>query len=281
MLAIDSHHHLWNPFVGDFSWMTKAHAPINRQFTQDDLAPLLVEAKVSHTVLVQTWSSLEETEEFLNVAGATEFIAGVVGWMDLTEDVHGQIDRLMKHPDVSYLKAVRHQVHDEDDANWLMRPDVQQGLQVLEINGLAYDLLIRPREIPAAIACVMARPDMKFIVDHIAKPNIRDGWDVDWADQIAQLAKHRSHVWIKLSGMVTEADWAHWTPEDIRPYVAHVISLFGSDRVMVGSDWPVCTLASNYARTMDLVRECIADLPETDQSNILRDNAINVYDLKL
>jgi L-fuconolactonase len=281
MLAIDSHHHIWNPFVGDFSWMTREHDPINREFTPEDLIPLLAQARVSHTVLVQTWSSLEETEAFLTLAASNDFISGVVGWMDLTGDVSEQLTRLYAHPHRSFLKGVRHQVHNEDDANWLMQPNVQKGLRTLAASGLAYDLLIRPREIPAAISCVEALPDVKFIVNHIAKPRISEGWDKEWEAQITQLASHHENVWIKLSGLVTEADWGTWKPQDIRPYVERVLALFGTKRVMVGSDWPVCTLASSYSQTMDLVRDCITNYTPDEQSDILRNNAIRAYGLDL
>lgn len=279
MLAIDSHHHIWNPSVGDFSWMTKAHDPINREFTRDDLSLLLTEAQVDRTVLVQTWSSIEETERFLTLAGETEFIAAVVGWVDLTGNVPAQIDRLMAHPHAVYLKGLRHQVHDEVDANWLLRQDVQQGLQELQKHGLVYDLLIRTREIPAAISCVAQLPEMKFIVDHSAKPRIADGWDNEWDSQIEHLAQYRKNVWVKLSGLVTEADWENWKPEEIAPYVHRVIELFGTGRVMVGSDWPVCTLASDYAGTMNLVRDCLSDYSVEALSDVLRNNAIRAYGL--
>jgi len=281
MLAIDSHHHIWNPSVGDFSWMTKAHDPINREFTRDDLSVLLAEAKVDRTILVQTWSSIEETERFLTLAGETDFIAAVVGWVDLTGDVPAQLDRLLAHPHAAYLKGLRHQVHDEPDVNWLLRPDVQRGLKELEAFGLVYDLLIRPREIPTAISCIEMLPNLKFVVDHSAKPRICDGWDAEWDTQMERLAKHRQNVWVKLSGLVTEADWEAWKPEDIAPYVHRVIELFGTDRVMMGSDWPVCTLATDYANSMNLVRECLPTYSADAQSDVLRNNAIRAYGLEL
>jgi len=281
MLAIDSHHHIWDPSVGDFSWMTEAHEPINKEFTLDDLKPLLVDARISHTVLVQTWSSIEETEKFLSLAGRTQFIAGVVGWVDFEKNVVSQIQRLMAHPHSIYLKSLRHQVHDEPDANWLIDPQVLRGLAALREFGLAYDLLIRPREIPAAVDCVQRLPGQNFVIDHIAKPKISQGWDIEWADSISRLADFRDRVWIKLSGLVTEADWDNWSGADIAPYISRVIELFGSDRVMVGSDWPVCNLASNYIGAFDLVRACISEYDERDQEFIMRQSAVSAYNLEV
>ena len=281
MLAIDSHHHIWDPSVGDFSWMTEAHEPINKEFTLDDLKPLLVDARISHTVLVQTWSSIEETEKFLSLAGRTQFIAGVVGWVDFEKNVVSQIQRLMAHPHSIYLKSLRHQVHDEPDANWLIDPQVLRGLAALREFGLAYDLLIRPREIPAAVDCVQRLPGQNFVIDHIAKPKISQGWDIEWADSISRLADFRDRVWIKLSGLVTEADWENWSSADIAPYVHHVIELFGPERVMAGSDWPVCNLASNYIGAFELVRASISEYDERDQEFIMRQSAVSAYNLEV
>ncbi len=281
MIAIDSHHHIWDPSVGDFSWMTEAHEPINKKFMLDELKPLLINARISHTVLVQTWSSLEETEKFLSLAGETEFIAGVVGWVDFKKNVGPQIERLMAHPHSIYLKSLRHQVHDEPDENWLVDSQVLSGLAVLREYGLAYDLLIRPREIPAAADCIQRLPDQNFIIDHIAKPKISQGWDIEWAHSISCLADFRDRVWIKLSGLVTEADWDNWSSADIAPYVNHVIELFGPERVMAGSDWPVCNLASNYVEALDLVRRCISDYDKHDQECIMRHSAVSAYNLDI
>ena len=281
LLAIDSHHHIWNPSVGDFSWMTAAHKPINREFTLDDLKPLLLEARISHTILVQTWSSLEETEKFLSLAGQTEFIVGVIGWVNFKENVVPQIDRLMAHPHATYLKGLRHQVHDEPDKNWLINSQVLRGLATLREYGLTYDLLIRPREIPAAVSCIERLPGQTFVIDHIAKPKISQGWDVDWEDAISRLADFRDRVWIKLSGLVTEADWKNWSYADIAPYVRRVIELFGPERVMAGSDWPVCNLASDYSGAIDLVRTCISEYNGHDQECIMRNSAVSAYSLDL
>lgn len=279
MFAIDSHHHVWDPAKNNLSWMGEEHAPINKVFTADDLEPLLKAAGVSHTVLVQTWSSVEETVSFLQLAEKTGFIAGVVGWIDLAAEAGVQLDQLKVLPGAKYLKGIRHQVHDEADPNWLMRTDVQKALSKIAERGLVYDLLIRPRELAAAAACVEAQPELRFVIDHIAKPRIAAGWDQEWEVGIAQLAQNKDRVWIKLSGMVTEADWANWSASDITPYIDHVIDLFGADRIMMGSDWPVCTLAAEYGTTLDLVRSAIANLSAEDQEKVLRTSAIKAYKL--
>lgn len=279
---IDSHHHFWDPSQGDYSWMGPQHAPINRVFAPDDFRPSLAAAGIGKTILVQTWSSFEETERFLALADNTDFIVGVVGWVDLTApDVAEKLDALLARPDGQWLVGIRHQVHDEDDANWLLRDDVKRGLHAVEERGLVYDLLIRPRELDAALQTVAAFPGLRFVVDHIAKPEIAaNGFDV-WAKNFNAFSAHRDHVWCKLSGMVTEADWAQWQPSDIAPYINEVIRVFGPDRCMFGSDWPVCLLAASYVQTVDLVRNALDTLSNEDRNAILSNSAIEAYRLNL
>ena len=260
--------------------MTPAHEPINRVFAPEDLSPLLEEAGVDGTVLVQTWSSKEETKEFLSVAGSTQFVKGVVGWVDLTAETVGKdLDSLLLSLDGVFLKGIRHQVHDESDPNWLQRPDVLDALLQLRNRDLVFDLLIRPREIPAALHAAGHASDMRFVVDHIAKPDIAADEFDDWSKKMRPFASMRDHVWCKLSGMVTEADWANWESADYTRYINRVLEIFGTDRVMVGSDWPVCTLATNYKSTLAVVRNAIADLSYDEQVKILRTNAIDAYKL--
>lgn len=280
--AIDSHHHFWDPKLGDYSWMTSAHRPINRIFTPNDLAPELAKAGVSDSILVQTWSSTEETERFLALAQASTFVQGVVGWVDLTApDVGEVLDELLARPDGHWLKGIRHQVHDEADANWIRREDVMRGLSEVERCGLVYDLLIRPRELPASHEVVTAFPNLRFVIDHIAKPQIAENGYVSWDENIAPFSDSRDHVWCKISGLVTEDDWESRNDNRLRPYMQRVLSIFGAERVMYGSDWPVCLLAGEYGRTLSLLREEIAQRSEADQYAILRGNAIEAYRLDL
>ena len=191
--TVDSHHHFWDTRSGRFEypWMTGAAATLDGAYGPDELRPLLARAGIERSVLVQTISSVEETELFLTIADRIDFVAGVVGWVDLTSPSVGEmIDRLRDRPDGRWLKGIRHQVHDEDDPDWLLRPDVQRGLRAVGDAGLVYDLLIRPRELPATLALVAGLPGIRFVVDHIAKPPIADSELDPWAGHMRRLAQH-------------------------------------------------------------------------------------------
>ena len=277
--AIDAHHHFWDPEKGEYPWMTGPVLPIRRVFTPDDMRPLLAPAGVQKTILVQTWSSFAESQSFLALAEATDFIAGVVAWVDLSApDVGSELDALLAGPGGKWLVGIRHQVHDEADPRWLCRPDVRRGLQAVQARGLVYDLLIRPREMPAALETVRVLPGLRFVIDHIAKPEIAKDGFARWA-RLMQPFGPETHVCCKLSGMVTEADWPSWKPEHIAPYIAEVLQIFGPARCMMGTDWPVCLLASDYQRTVDLVRNAIAGLAESDQRAVLWGAAADAYRL--
>lgn len=277
---IDAHHHFWNPREADYPWMAPdALAPIRRPFGPQDMAPLIAAAGITRTVLVQTRSDMEETRTFLGHAQDNAFIAGVVGWVDLTgPDVAGAVRQLRRAPGGAFLKGIRHQAHDEDDADWLARPDVIAGIAAVGHEGLAYDLLVRERELPAAIRCIDANPNVRFVLDHMAKPRIAEGAMEPWNSLMAELAA-RPNVWCKVSGLVTEADWGRWTPQDLAPYVARVIALFGSERLIFGSDWPVCLLAADYARVVLTAEELLAPLGEYGRTRVFGGNAAQVYQL--
>jgi L-fuconolactonase len=278
--AIDAHHHFWDPDRGDYPWMTGPVMPIHRIFTPEDLPPSLAPAGVAKTILVQTWSSFDESHAFLDLAETTDFIAGVVAWVDLTAPhVGSQMDALLAAKAGKWLVGIRHQVHDEPDPRWLCRPDVRRGLAEVAARGLVYDLLIRPREIPAALETVRALPGLRFVIDHIAKPEIARNGFAAWSSLMQPFCAE-PHVWCKLSGMVTEADWTNWTPAQITPYIAEVLRIFGPTRCLMGSDWPVSLLAADYGSTISLVRAEIAELPEADQRAVLWDCAAEVYRLR-
>lgn len=278
---IDTHHHVWDPATTDYPWMTEDLAAIRRRFDADDLLAVTGPAGVTGTVLVQTRHSFAESQEFLALADDTDIILGVVAWVDLTAaDVAERIAELRAGKGGAYLVGIRHQVHDEADENWLLREDVQRGLAVVQAQGLAYDLLLRPRELPAAIAAVRALPQMRWVLDHIAKPEIAQGGWQPWADLVRELADASPTCWVKLSGMATEADWDGWTTDDLKPYAKHVIDAFGPGRCMIGSDWPVCLLAASYERVMDTARALIAHLPDEDQHAIALTNPVAAYRLK-
>jgi L-fuconolactonase len=245
------------------------------------LRPLLTAAGVDATVLVQTVPSVPETREFMETAAATDFVAGVVGWVDLTDPaVADTLAELRSQPNGRTLVGIRHQVHDETDAEWLLRPDVQRGLAAVRDAGLAYDILVRPRELPAALATANALPDMRFVIDHIAKPPIASGEFDAWS-ALMEPFRPLTHVSCKLSGMITEARWADWTPSDLRPYVHRAVDIFGTGRVMYGSDWPVCLLAGSYGAVKSALEEALPPLSPDEWTNVFGGNATRIYGLDI
>jgi len=279
-LVIDGHQHFWDPADGSCGWMTEDYAAIRRVFSPDDLRPALAEAGVDRTILVQTWHSLDETRAFLATASRTDFVAGVVGWVDLTDpQVAATLAELKAGPEGRYLVGIRHLVHNEADPNWLLREDVQRGLVAVAEAGLAYDLLLKEPQIPAALETVERHPAMRFVIDHIAKPRIRQGAMEPWAELMQGFRAHRDHVWCKLSGMVTEADWRHWKSQDLQPYVDEVLSIFGPSRCVFGSDWPVCLVAADYQSVKHTLVECLSGLTEEEQSQVFGASAVEAYRL--
>ncbi|GAB2558512.1 amidohydrolase family protein [Kribbella endophytica] len=279
MSRVDAHHHVWDLGVRKQSWMVgSAMDPIRRDFLVDDLAPLAAAADVTQTVLVQTVGLAAETPEFLAVASSNDLVAGVVGWVDLTaDDVEDALAGLLGRPDGQWLKGIRHQVHDEPDVEWLNRPDVRRGLAVVAEAGLAYDLLTKAPHLPAAVETVRALPELSFVVDHISKPVI--GEDLEpWATGLRDLAAE-PNVTCKLSGMVTEASWADWKVADLKPYADVVLEAFGPDRVMFGSDWPVCLLAATYGQVVDAAEQLTAGLTTAERNQIFAETARRTYHL--
>lgn len=280
-MIVDAHHHFWDPATADYPWLTDELAPIRRAFGPDDLAPLVVAAGIDATVLVQTRSSVEETEAFLAIADRSPFVRGVVGWVDLRDPaVDETIARLRAGPGGDRLVAIRHQVHDELDPDWLGRDDVRRGIAAVGRAGLAYDLLVRARELPAAQRTVAALPNVRFIVDHLAKPAIRNGTDPAWDDAVGAF-RGLPNVWWKLSGLVTEADWQAWRPEDLQPFVDRVLAVAGPERLLVGSDWPVCLLVAPYDVVLATARSLIAGLSPSEQAAIFGETAVAVYRLEV
>jgi L-fuconolactonase len=243
------------------------------------MRPLLDDANITGTVLVQTVSDEDETREFLQVAGSTPFVRGVVGWVDLTSPTVGEaLDALLADDNGRFLVGIRHQVHDEPDPNWLCREDVRRGLRAVADRGLSYDLLVRARELPAAVATVKTLPELNVVVDHIAKPMIAVGTDGLWAMWMSALAPC-PNVMVKLSGMITEADWAAWTPNDLRPFIASVYRWFGPDRVMFGSDWPVCLLAGTYQSVIGGLTAAMGTLSAAESAALFGGTAHAFYHL--
>jgi len=276
-MRIDAHHHFWKLGRYDYSWLGPDLKAIYRDFGPDDLAPLLARHRIDRTVLVQTISSLDETKWFLSLTRQYAFIAGVVGWVDLKDPRVGDtLDELLASRG---LVGIRHQVHDEPDVNWLLRPDVQRGLGELARRGLPYDLLIRPPHLAASLQVARNFSSMPLVVDHSAKPRIAQGGWADWAGGLAALAQC-PNVWCKLSGLITEANWASWQPTDLKPYLDHVLATFGPERVLFGSDWPVCLLAGSYDRVVAALETGLSHLSATEREMIFGANAVRLYQLK-
>lgn len=277
---IDAHQHFWDPARYSYPWMAgDAMDPVRRAFAPDDLRGTLGEEQIDGTVLVQTLSSAQETREFLHLAAATAFVHGVVGWVDLTSPgVADDLDALLDGPAGRWLIGLRHQVHDEPDPDWLARADVRRGLAAVQARGLTYDLLIRPRELPAAVDTVRNFPGLQFVLDHIAKPRIADGRDDPWSQRMPALAA-QPNVAVKLSGMVTEADWATWSVPALRPFVSKVVEWFGVRRLMFGSDWPVCLLAGSYHAVLAGLIAALPAMSPAELDQVLGMNALRTYQL--
>lgn len=279
-MRVDAHHHLWDLSVRDQDWITGPELqPLRRDFGVADLAPQARAAGVDRTVLVQTVTVPEETPEFLALAAESELIAGVVGWTDLTRpDAADELARLRELPGGRHLKGIRHQVQGEPDPNWLLRPDVRDGLVAVAEAGLVYDLVVLPHQLPACVRAAAEHPELTFVLDHLGKPPIATGELRPWATAVRALAALPNTV-CKLSGMVTEADLAKWTVDGLRPYADTVLDAFGPGRLMFGSDWPVCTLAASYAQVVDVAEELTGALGAEERAEVFGGTATRVYRL--
>lgn len=277
-VLIDAHHHLWDPAQGEYPWLTGRFAPLRREYTPADLVPELTAHDVLATVVVQVRADVRETVDLLALTTRHPFLAGVVGWVDLTSaQVGRQLEALRTGYAGQRLVGVRHDVSSEPDPGWLLRTDVQRGLDAVADAGLAFDLEVTPRELAAAARVAAAHPDLRFVLDHLGKPPVAAGGSALWRRGFAELAA-LGNVWCKLSGLVTEADWARWTDADLAPYLAAAAARFGPGRLLFGSDWPVCTLAASYGQVLAAVRR---SLPPPDLEKIFWLNASTVYRLDL
>ncbi len=280
-MRVDAHQHLWDLAVRDQPWLFEEAGlePLRRTFTVEELSRAARPAGVEATVLVQTVTEAGETPDLLALAAEQELIAGVVGWVDLeADDVPGALAVLRELPGGDRLVGIRHQVQGEPDPEWLCRADVRRGLRAVADAGLAYDLLTIPVQLPAAIETARALPDLQFVVDHLSKPPIASGEREPWTTQMRALAEH-DNVACKLSGMVTEADWATWDVADLRPYAETVLGAFGAQRVMFGSDWPVCLVAASYAAVVGAAEELTASLSPAERADVFAGTARRIYGL--
>ncbi len=276
-MRIDSHQHFWHYSPTEHTWMSDSMSAIRRDFLPEDLQPLLASLSFNGCIAVQARQSLEETRWLLELADRYSSIKGVVGWVDLcSPELPSQLEQFANHPK---LVGVRHVVQDEPDDEFMLRPEFRRGIAQLREFDLTYDLLLFPKHLPAAVRLVEEFPDQPFVLDHIAKPSIAQGLISPWREDLQRLAQFRN-VSCKLSGMVTEAQWKQWKPGDFHPYLDTVSEAFGSDRLMIGSDWPVCLLSSDYASTMQLVIEYIQQFPEEAQAAILGGNCARFYGIE-
>lgn len=277
-MLIDAHQHFWMYDPEEYGWIDDSMGVIRRDFLPEDLAPELDKNRFSGSVAVQARQRLEETSWLLDLADRSEKILGVVGWVDLcSSDVRLQLESLALN---RKLVGVRHIVQSEPDDRFLMRTDFMRGISVLEEFDLAYDILIYAKHLPVTVEFVKQFPGQRFVLDHVAKPPIKAGNIESWADGIRRLAQS-PNVWCKLSGLVTEADWEHWSPEQITPCIDVAFQAFGPDRLMIGSDWPVCLVAGSYSRVMDLVKEYLKGHSAEISSAVLGGNAQRFWRLKV
>jgi L-fuconolactonase len=282
--VIDAHHHVWDLAVREQDWIhPETMAVIRRNFTVADLAGEALAAGVTATVLVQTVPVAAETPEFLAIAEHSPpgggLVAGVVGWVDLTApDVSDALAALQAAPGGERLVGIRHPVQSEPDPAWLNRGDVRRGLRAVADAGLAYDLLTLPHQLPAAIDTVRALPQLRFVLDHLSKPRIAERELAGWADDLRALAS-AGNVAAKLSGLVTEADADHWTVADLRPYAEVALETFGADRLMFGSDWPVCLLAASYQQVVAAAQELTDGLSPSERADVFGGAAERWYHL--
>ena len=277
MSIVDAHHHVWDLSVRDQPWISGPDmAPIRRSFSVADLRPLAQAAGVGATVLVQTVDVAAETPELLALAAADPQVAAVVGWTDLTSPaIADELARLAAGPGGGYLAGIRHQVQSEPDPDWLRRADVIRGLRAVAAAGLCYDLVVLPHQIPAASYAAAAVPGLVMILDHAGKPAVARGDLESWADAIRAFAA-RPNTLCKLSGLVTEAPPGTVTAAFV-PVSDTILNAFGPDRIMFGSDWPVCLLADGYARVLELARSLVAGLSEAERTAVFASTAIKAY----
>jgi L-fuconolactonase len=275
-MIIDSHQHFWQPGRFDYPWMNSSLGVLYRDYLPDQLEPILAQNGVSKTVLVQASNSMEESRWLLQLAADYPFIAGVVGWVDLmADDVDRQLDELTALPK---FKGVRHLVESEHADDWLVQPQVLRGLKRLSTYGVSYDLLVHTRHLKHIQKVVDACPGLKLVIDHMGKPPIASGEIETWRQELRQVAANEQ-INCKLSGLVTEANWTSWTTSDLRPYVDCALELFGSSRLLFGSDHPVCLLAASYERVLECFRELLNELSGDEQVKIFGGNAAQFYGL--
>jgi L-fuconolactonase len=278
--VVDAHQHLWNLEEGEYPWLTPEYGPLYRTFGPEELIPQLQQAGVDRTVLVQAADSYADTHSMLAVADRHDFVAGVVGWVPLNrpDEAAGALDRYQQHP---RFKGVRHLIHEEKDPDWVVQDAVFEGLQLLADRGLTFDIVaVLPRHLEHVPVLAGRVPQLRMVIDHLAKPPIKDrGWE-PWATLLRR-ASESPMVYAKVSGLNTAADWESWTADDLKRYVDHALECFGPSRLMFGGDWPVAILAGDYQKVWEETNRVLADLSETNRAAVLGDTANVFYRLGL
>ena len=273
-MQIDSHQHFWHYSPTEHTWMTSQMQVLKQDFLPGDLEPLLAGLHFEGCVAVQARQSLEETHWLLQLAARNAFIKAVVGWVDLrSQHLTSQLEQFVRH---RKFAGVRHVLQDEADDEFMLRPDFRRGIAQLQSFHLTYDLLLYPRHLKPAARLVEEFPQQPFVLDHLAKPGIANQLVSPWQEDLHQLAKF-PNVSCKLSGMVTEADWKRWKPDDLHRYLDIAVAAFGTGRLMIGSDWPVCTLAAEYAPAMQVVIDYVQQFSAQEQAAILGENCARFY----
>ena len=275
MVLIDSHQHFWRYSPAEYDWIDESMAAIRRDFLPEDLKREMDASGFHASVVVQVRQTLEETRWLLELARAHPFVAGVVGWVNLQSPT---IEEDLAQVSDPLLVGFRHIVQAEPD-DFMARPEFQRGIAALTARDLPYDVLVYARQIAAADALVSRHPNQRFLLDHLGKPDIRGGHYGDWRRDFDRLAA-RPNVWCKLSGLVTEAHWLRWTPGQLRPYLDHALEAFGPGRLMVGSDWPVCTLAATYGETMAVVIDALNEYSADERAQVLSGTARAFWNLE-
>ena len=271
---IDAHHHLWRYSPAEYGWIDESMSGLRRDFLPDDLVAAMASAGVDGAVTVQARETVEETRWLLGLADEWAAIRGVVGWAPIAgEDFPGVMEEFAGR---EKLKGLRHVIQGEKDENYILREDFNAGIRAMLESGLVYDILIYEGHLPQTIEFVDRHPEQVFVLDHVAKPMIREGLLEPWATRMRELGK-RENVWCKVSGMVTEADWGAWSPEGLRPYLDVVVEAFEVERLMAGSDWPVCLVASEYARWFEVLREYFSGFSDSERDAVFGGTAVEVY----
>jgi L-fuconolactonase len=277
-LKVDSHHHFWDLTRFHYDWMPSGESILKRNYTPEDIIPLLHKSMIDRTVVVQAHESLEEANWILDLADENAFIAGVVCWVDLVDPkLCSVLDDLMARPK---FVGIRHGVEHDEDQEWLTRESSRNGLKELAARGIPYDVLIRPHQIKQIPFLADQIPDLKMVIDHISKPSIASGQMEPWATDITEIAEIPG-IYCKISGMVTEADHNRWRLRDFKPYVDHIMDIFGFDKLMFGSDWPVCLLASTYDDVVKVALGTVGEISVSDRDKLMGQNAIDFYGLNV